>query len=335
MARAIYNTFTGQGLQGGSTLTQQVVKNSLLTQDRTIDRKVKELILSLQIESKYSKSDILQMYFNETPYGGQNYGIYAASKAYFAKDPRDLSLSESAYLAGLPQRPSFYSPFSSHKEAGIERRNTVLSLMRNFGWVGKDGQRHYITQEEYESALNEKLNFKPSAAIFKAPHFVFYVKDKLIEIYGEDVVENGGLQVKTTLDLNIQENAEKIMAQVLEKEKVFGVGNAAEVILETKTGHVLSMIGSKNYFGNPEPEGCTTATTGDKGCTFDPYFNVAVASRQPGSAIKPITYAGLLENGFTPAFTFLDVPTTFTGEGVGDNKSYTPVNYDGVYRGPV
>ena len=335
MARAVYNTFTGQGLQGGSTLTQQVVKNSLLTQDRTIDRKVKELILSLQIESKYSKSDILQMYFNETPYGGQNYGIYAASKAYFAKEPRDLSLSESAYLAGLPQRPSFYSPFSSNKEAGIERRNTVLSLMRNFGWVGKDGQRHYITQEEYESALNEKLNFKPSAAIFKAPHFVFYVKDKLIEMYGEDVVENGGLQVKTTLDLNIQENAEKIMAQVLEKEKVFGVGNAAEVILETKTGHVLSMIGSKNYFGNPEPEGCTTATTGDKGCTFDPYFNVAVASRQPGSAIKPITYAGLLENGFTPAFTFLDVPTTFTGEGVGDNKSYTPVNYDGIYRGPI
>lgn len=335
MARAIYNTATGKGLQGGSTLTQQVVKNSLLTQDRTVDRKVKELILSLQIESKYSKEDILQMYFNETPYGGQNYGIYAASKAYFAKDPKDLTLSESAYLAGLPQRPSYYSPFSSNKEAGIERRNTVLSLMRNFGWVGRDGQRQYITEEEYNQAISEKLNFKPSAAIFKAPHFVFYVKDKLIEMYGEDVVENGGLQVKTTLDLNIQENAEKIMAQVLEKEKVFGVGNAAEIILDTKTGHLLSMIGSKNYFGTPEPAGCETASTAEKGCVFDPFFNVTTATRQPGSAIKPVTYAGLLESGFTPAFTFMDVPTTFTGTGVGDNKSYTPVNYDGVYRGPV
>ena len=335
MARAVKNTLTGEGLQGGSTLTQQVVKNSLLTQDRTVDRKIKELILALQIESKYSKSDILQMYFNETPYGGQNYGIYAASKAYFAKEPKELTLSESAYLAGLPQRPSYYSPYSSNKEAGIERRNFVLYLMRNNGWVGKDGTRKYISEEEYQKARDEKLNFKPSAAIFKAPHFVFTVKDKLIEMYGEDVVENGGLQVKTTLDLGIQENAEKIMGQVLEREKVYGVGNAAEVILETKTGQVLSLIGSKNYFGNPEPEGCQTATTGEKGCVFDPFFNVATANRQPGSAIKPITYAGLLENGFTPAFTFLDVPTTFTGEGVEKDKAYTPVNYDGVYRGPI
>jgi len=335
MARAVRNTITGQGLQGGSTITQQVVKNSLLSQERTVDRKIKELILSLQIESKYSKDDILQMYFNETPYGGQNYGIYAASKAYFAKDPSELSLSESAYLAGLPQRPSYYSPFSSNKEAGIERRNFVLSLMRNNGWVDKNGERKYISEEEYTQALNEKIEFKPSAAIFKAPHFVFYIKDKLIEMYGEDVVETAGLQVKTTLDLNIQENAEKIMNEVLEKEKVYGVGNSAMVVYETNTGKMLAMIGSKNYFGRPEPEGCESATTGEKGCKFDPYFNVATANRQPGSAIKPITYAGLLEKGFTPAFTFLDVPTTFTGEGVGSDKAYTPVNYDGIYRGPV
>lgn len=335
MARAVKNTISGEGLQGGSTLTQQVVKNSLLSQERTIDRKIKELILSLQIESKYNKQEILQMYFNETPYGGQNYGIYAASKAYFAKEPKDLTLSESAYLAGLPQRPSYYSPYSSNKEAGIQRRNSVLYLMRTNGWVDKDGKRNYISEEEYQSALNEKLNFKPSAAIFKAPHFVFYVKDKLIELYGEDVVESGGLQVKTTLDLDVQENSEKILAQVLEKEKVYGVGNAAMVVFDTKTSQILSFIGSKNYFGNPEPAGCQTATTGEKGCTFDPYFNVVTANRQPGSAIKPITYAGLLENGFTPSFTFLDVPTTFTGEGVGEEKAYTPVNYDGVYRGPV
>ncbi len=335
MARAIRNTATGQGLQGGSTLTQQVVKNTLLTQDRTIDRKIKELILSLQIENKYNKEDILQMYFNETPYGGQNYGIYAASKAYFAKEPKDLTLSEAAYLAGLPQRPSYYSPFSSNKDAGLERRNFVLFLMRNNGWVEKNGTRQYISEEEYQEARNEKLEFKPSAAIFKAPHFVFYVKDMLIEMFGEDVVENGSLQVKTTLDLDIQENAERIMSEVLEKEKVFGVGNAAEVIYETKTGQMLAMIGSKNYFGRAEPAGCESATTGSKGCRFDPFFNVAAAKRQPGSAIKPITYAGLLEKGFTPAFTFLDVPTTFTGVGVGEDKAYTPVNYDGIYRGPI
>ncbi len=206
------------------------------------------------------------MYFNETPYGGQNYGIYAASKAYFAKDPKDLTLSESAYLAGLPQRPSYYSPYSSNKEAGIERRNFVLYLMRNNGWVDKEGNRQYISEEDYQKARNEKLEFKPSAAIFKAPHFVFYVKDKLIEMFGEDVVENGGLQVKTTLDLEIQENAERIMAEVLEREKVYGVGNAAEVIYETKTGQMLAMIGSKNYFGQAEPAGCETATAGSKGC---------------------------------------------------------------------
>jgi penicillin-binding protein 1C len=335
MARAVRNTITGQGLQGGSTITQQVVKNSLLSQERTIDRKIKELILSLQIESKYTKDDILQMYFNETPYGGQNYGIFAASKAYFAKDPGELTLSESAYLAGLPQRPSYYSPFSSNKEAGIERRNLVLNLMRYNGWVDKNGNRVFISEEEYNQALNEKIEFKPSAAIFKAPHFVFYIKDKLIEMYGEEVVETAGLQVKTTLDLDVQENAEKIMSQVLDKEKVYGVGNSAMVVYETNTGKMLAMIGSKNYFGRPEPKGCESATTGEKGCKFDPYFNVATASRQPGSAIKPLTYAGLLEKGFTPSFTFLDVPTTFTGEGVGSDKAYTPVNYDGIYRGPV
>lgn len=335
MVRAIRNTATGEGLQGGSTLTQQVVKNALLTQDRTIDRKIKELILALQIESKYSKDEIIQMYFNETPYGGQNYGIYAASKAYFAKDPKDLTLSESAYLAGLPQRPSYYSPFSSNKDAGIERRNFVLSLMRTKGWTEKDGTRKVITEEEYQQALNEKLDFKPSAAIFKAPHFVFYVKDELIAMFGEEVVESGGLYVKTSLDLNIQENAEKIMTKVLETESKYGVGNAASVVMDTKNGHILSMIGSKNYFGTPEPAGCESATAGAKGCKFDPYFNVAVASRQPGSAIKPITYAGLLERGFTPAFTFLDVPTTFTGEGVGEEEAYIPVNYDGTYKGPI
>jgi len=335
MARAIRNTLFGEGLQGGSTITQQVVKNALLTQDRTIDRKIKELILSLQIESRYNKDEILQMYFNETPYGGQNYGILAASKAYFAKDPKELTLSESAYLAGLPQRPSYYSPYSSNKDAGLERRNFVLSLMRNKGWVDKDGNRQFISEEEYQNALNEKLEFKPSAAIFKAPHFVLYVKDELIKMFGEDAVENGGLQVKTTLDINIHDNAQQILLDTMKKEEKYGVGNSAMVILDTKTGQILSMIGSKNYFGRSEPEGCESATTGTKGCKFDPYFNVAIANRQPGSAIKPVTYAGMLEKGFTPAFTFLDVPTTFTGEGVGSENAYTPVNYDGVYRGPV
>lgn len=167
--RALRNTVFGEGLQGGSTLTQQAIKTTLLTQERTLVRKIKELILSLQLENRYTKDEILQMYLNESPYGGLNYGIYSASKAYFNKEPKDLSLAESAYLSGLTQSPSYYSQFGANPEAGIERKNYVLYLMHERGWVENDGKRHYLSDEDYENARNEVLNFDTAKIPLEAP----------------------------------------------------------------------------------------------------------------------------------------------------------------------
>ena len=334
MLRALKNMVLGAGLQSGSTLTQQVVKNALLTQDQTLTRKIKEFILALQLENRYSKEEILQMYLNETPYGGQNYGVLTASKAYFDKLPAQLSIAESAYIAGLPQSPSRYSYYSSDPSLGLERKDYVLYLMNERGWLTKDGKREYLSDDAYKKALEEKLEFKQSAASFKAPHFVFYVKEELAGIFGEALVEQGGLQVKTTLDMKLQQEAEKIVKDEVEAARGLYVGNGSLVALDTKTGQVLAMVGSKDYFADSEPEGCVSGITGENSCTFEPNLNVALAFRQPGSTIKPITYATMLEQGYTAAFPFLDVPTTFVGDDTG-GKIYTPENYDGIFRGPM
>lgn len=335
MLRAAFNTLTGQGLQGGSTLTQQVVKNTLLTQERTITRKIKEAILSLQLENGFSKDEILQMYLNETPYGGQNYGVYTASLAYFNKKPKDLTVAEAAFIAGLPQRPSYYSPYSSNPNAGLERKDYVLYLMNVRGWLDEKGKRHFLSDEDYEKAKAEVLVFGSAKASFKAPHFVFYVRDLLAQIFGEDLVETGGLQVKTTLDLELQEKAEEIVKTEIDAAASLNVGNGALVAINPKNGQILTMVGSKDYFADPAPEGCTSGTTGEGSCVFDPNLNVTLARRQPGSSIKPITYATLLSQGYTAAFPFLDVPTVFSGEGVQTGKTYVPRNYDGKFRGVV
>jgi membrane peptidoglycan carboxypeptidase len=331
MLRALRNTVTGEGLQGGSTITQQVVKNALLTQDRTIPRKIKEFILSLQLENRYTKDEIIQMYLNETPYGGQSYGILTASKAYFNKLPNELSLSEAAYLSGLPQRPSYYSHFGSNPEAGLERRDYVLYLMYERGWLGEDGNRHFISEEEYEEALAEDLEFQAAMIAFEAPHFVFYVKQILSDMYGEEMIDQGGLQVTTSLDLELQQKAQDIVYDEIEKAAGMNVGNGALIALEPKTGQILSMVGSKGYFLESEPEGCISGITGEDSCTFEPNLNATLAKRQPGSAIKPITYATMLSQGYTAAYPLLDVPTVFAGEDAG--KDYIPENYDGKFRG--
>ncbi len=333
MIRALRNTFFGGDLQGGSTLTQQVVKNTLLSQERTVTRKIKELVLALQLESKYTKDEILQMYLNETPYGGQNYGTLTASKAYFNKEPKDLSLAESAYLAGLPQSPSTYSYYSSDPSKGLARKDYVLYLMNVRGWMGVDGKRHYITDEECEGAKKEELKFERAHASFLAPHFIFYVKELLAQKYGEDRVEGGGLIVTTTLDLAVQDLAEKIVKEEVEKAKNLNVGNGAMVVIDPKTGQILAMVGSKDYFGDPEPAGCVSGATGEGSCVFDPNLNVTLALRQPGSSIKPITYATMLSQGYAASFPFMDVPTTF--ENMAGQKVYKPVNYDGTFRGPM
>lgn len=333
IVRAIRNKLLGRGTQGASTITQQVVKNTLLSPERTFWRKIKEFILSLQIENKYSKEEILQLYLNESPYGGQNYGVYAASVAYFGKKPSELTLAEASYLAGLPQSPSYYSPYSSNPEAGVNRQKTVLGLMREKGWMGPDKKRYTITEEEYQKAINEKLTFTPRAKSILAPHFVFYVKGLLAEKYGEDVVENEGLQVITSLDYDSQQKAEQIVKEEVDKAKYLRVGNAALVAIDPKTRQIIAMVGSKDFNLDPEPEGCNPGTTGINSCVFEPSVNTATSRRQPGSSIKPITYTALLMKGYTASFPFVDVPTTFPrGEGL---KPYDPVNYDGKFRGPI
>jgi len=333
MLRAVKNIAGGDSLQSGSTLTQQVIKNTLLSQEQTMTRKIKELILSLQLENKYSKEDILQMYLNESPYGGQNYGIYSASKAYFNKDPKDLSIAESAYLAGLPQRPSYYSQYGPNPEAGIARKNYVLYLMNERGWVEADGKRHYLNDEEYEKAKNEELHFDVAKVPFAAPHFVFYVKQQLIDMFGEELVEQGGLAVTTSLDLDVQNLAQQIVQEEVDKSQSMNVWNGSMVVLDPKTGQILAMVGSKGYNLDPLPENCVSGGTGEDGCKFDPYVNVSLSERQPGSAIKPLTYATMLSQGYSVAFPFLDVPSRF--EGSAPDKPYIPVNYDGTFRGVV
>ncbi len=333
MLRALRNTITGRGLQGGSTLTQQVIKNTLLSQERTVTRKIKELILSLQLENRYSKDEILQMYLNESPYGGQNYGIYTAAKAYFNKTPDELTLPEAAYLAGLPQRPSYYSQFGSNPEAGMDRRLVVLQLMHDKGWEGPDGNRYFISDEEYEMAKQVELKFETSSIPFKAPHFVFYVKQKLVELFGEEFVEQGGLRVKTTLDLDLQEKLQDIVYEEVEASKIYNVYNGGLIAIESGTGQILAMVGSKGYFLDSEPADCTSGITGEGSCLFEPELNVTTARRQPGSAIKPITYATMLSEGYPASFMLLDVPTKFPGEA--PEKPYIPENYDGIFRGPM
>ena len=333
MARALKNTITGRGLQGGSTLTQQVIKNAVLTQERTVSRKLKELVLSLQLEARYSKDEILQMYLNESPYGGQNYGIYTAAKAYFNKEPVNLTLAESAYLAGLPQRPSYYSQFGTNPEAGIARKNTVLQLMHEKGWLGADGNKYYISDEEYDQAMAQELAFETSSIPFKAPHFVFYVKQKLIDLFGEEFVEQGGLQVKTSLDMTLQDKAQEILYDEVEASKQYNVYNGGLVAIDPRNGQILAMVGSKGYFLESEPDGCISGITGEDSCLFEPELNTTTSNRQPGSSIKPLTYATMLNQGYTAAFTFLDVPTKFPGSRV--DVPYVPVNYDGIFRGPM
>lgn len=296
---------------GGSTITQQLVKNVLLTSERSIPRKVKELVLSIQVDKRYSKDDVLEMYLNDVPYGGTAIGVEAASETYFGKKVNEVSLAESALLAGLPQSPSTYSPFSGNKYY-IGRASQVLKNMR---------EEKYITRQEEEKANAEIKNMKfakQDSVSFKAPHFVIYVKQILASQFGEAMVETGGLQVKTTLDYELQKKAEDIVAEEVGKLKGFRVGNGAAVVLDPKSGEILSMVGSKDYFDGES----------------DGNFNVALANRQPGSSLKPIMYAAAFEKGYTPSSLIMDVKTDFPTNDP-EKPIYTPVNYDGKFRGPV
>ncbi len=310
MIRGALRVFTKGRAEGGSTLTQQLVKNVLLTSDRSIIRKIKEFVLAIQIERKYTKDQILQMYLNEAPYGGTAYGVESAAEIYFGKKVTDLNLVESAFLAGLPQRPSYYSPYSSDPKAYIGRTKEVLRRMREDGYITKD-------QEGSAGEALPSLEFQPRGSDFKAPHFVQYVQKILTERYGEQVIEQGGLKVTTTLDLKLQDKAQEIVSEEIAKVEKQHITNGAAVVVNPETGEILAMVGSKDF----------------DAADYDGQYNVAVALRQPGSSFKPFTYVTAFKEGYSPSTLLMDVPTVFPG-GAGQ-PDYTPVNYDGKYRGPI
>lgn len=305
--RAVKETVLRQKLQGGSTITQQLVKTALLTPERTLQRKIKEIILAFWTERLYSKEQILEMYLNQVPYGGTAWGIEAAAETYFGKKVEELTLAEATLVAGLPAAPTTYSPFGAHPEFATARQEDVLTRMVEDG---------YINSQQKKQALEQPLVYKSLKTNIKAPHFVMYVKEKLVEKFGEKMVEQGGLKVTTTLSLPLQEFSEQIIASEVAKLKNLRVGNAAALVTRPPTGEILAMVGSKDYFAT------------DSG-----NFNVTTSFRQPGSAIKPINYAiGLETKKVNPATVFLDIPTCFA---VAGQKSYCPVNYDGKFHGPV
>lgn len=307
IARAFISTTIHQEIQGGSTLTQQLVKNTLLSPEQTIKRKIKEVILSYVTEILYSKEQILEMYLNQIPYGGTAYGIQAAAQTYFGKEAKDLTLAESALLAGLPEAPSVYSPFGSHPELAIERQRLVLQEMYN---------QKYITKSQRDKALAQKLIYKNISQTIKAPHFVLYIKDLLTKKYGEKMVEEGGLSVTTSLDLDAQEMAQASVAAEVANLSGYHVTNGAALITNPATGEILAMVGSKNYFDTK----------------IDGNVNVTLAHRQPGSSIKPINYAVGLMKGYSAATPFVDKQICFPNQG---GINYCPVNYDGKFHGLV
>ena len=293
---------------GGSTLTQQFIKNAVLSNEKTIVRKLKELILAYKLEKRFSKDEILQMYLNEIPYGSNAYGIEAASQKYFGKNSRDLSIAEAALLAALPQSPSRYSPYGANKDLLLGRKDYILEVMAEQG---------YISEEERDAAKQEELVFKGRDNNITAPHFVMYIKGILSEKYGEKMIEQGGLKIYTTLDLYKQKIAEEVITEKTENylEK-YKAENAALVAIDPKTGEILAMVGSRDYFDDE----------------IDGQVNVTIRPRQPGSSMKPIIYAALFEKGYTPNTILYDVKTNFS---TNPSEPYSPNNYDGGERGPV
>jgi membrane peptidoglycan carboxypeptidase len=336
IVRAVYvNLMRGQVLQGGSTITQQLARNAFLTPEQTITRKIKELILATRIDRLYSKDKILELYFNQIPYGPTFYGIEAASRGFFNKPASELTLAQSALLAAIPKAPTYYSPWGSHTKELMTRQKFILEKMQAHG---------KITKKEMDAALSEKITFQPNSHGIKAPHFVMAVTDYLAAKYGEDLVQKGGLRVVTTLNWDLEQAAEKAVADgAAQNEELYQGLNAALVAEDPTTGQILAMVGSRNYFATSSlPAGCTPSVN----CGFEPNFNVATQGlRQPGSALKPFVYLTAFEKGYTPDTVLFDVPTEFAANNpncppipdfTNENTAcFHPENFDGVFRGPV
>ncbi len=316
--RAVFaNLLSFSYSQGGSTITQQVVKNALLTKEKLISRKIKEWVLAVKLEQTLSKDEILALYLNESPYGGNMYGVQEATHLFFGKDASDVTLAEAAYIAAIPQAPTFYSPYGNNTDRLDERKNLVLEQMY---------ENNYITKEEMETAQAEVVTFneRPEKGIL-APHFVFYVREYLQQKYGTDTLETAGLKVITSLDYDIQQKAEDIVHEgAMENAEKFKAENMGLVAVDPKTGEILAMVGSRDYFDEE----------------IDGQVNIATAKRQPGSSFKPFVYATAFMKGLTPETVVFDLPTQFsTACQPSDKKTqspcYYPENYDGQFRGPM
>lgn len=327
--RAIWMDLRGNSLQGGSTITQQFIKNSILSSEKTFKRKIKEAILALELERRYSKDEILNFYLNQISYGSNAYGIEAAAQTFFSKRAADLTLAEAVLLASLPQAPSYYSPYGSRLNELIARQQSVLNKMYELDYISKD---------QFASAKKQKLNFAKSRSSIKAPHFVFYVRDLLEQKYGEDYINQAGLKIITTLDWDLQQIAEDAVEEGAKNNESMGAFNAALVGADPKTGQILTMVGSRDYFKDPLPAGCDPGLN----CKFEGNVNVALRSRQPGSAFKPFVYATAFKKGYTDKTILFDIPTQFdlgcSPSGVPQDsgaKCYAPKDFDLKFRGPV
>ncbi len=306
------------GGQGGSTITQQVVKNKLLVSEKKISRKLKEWVLAVKLEQISTKDEILELYLNEVPYGGTKYGIEEASQGFFGKSAKDLTIAESAYLAALPQAPTYYSPYGNNRDALNARKDKVLAEMLKF---------NYITEEEYNDAMNEQVEFRPfSSGAIKAPHFVFYVIDQLSEMFPDEDVATANLRVITTLDWDLQKEAEQIVYDgALENTEKYNATNASLMAVDPKTGGILVMVGSRDYFDDE----------------IDGNYNIGLAKRQPGSSFKPFAYAAAIQKGYTTETVVYDVKTQFstacskTDLSGDEGECYVPGNYDSKFRGPM
>ncbi len=320
--RAVLSNLTGGAIltrSGGSTITQQVVKGSILTFDRTLARKLKEWILAVKMEGVFSKDQILELYLNQVPFGGTIYGVEQASQTFFGKHASDLSIPEAAYLAAVLPAPTYYSPYGNHKDALDRRKNLVLDKMQEHG---------FLTEDEEAAAKKVEITFVPPRdTSIQAPHFVFYVQQYLEEKYGEDILASGGWKITTTLDADLQVKAEEVVRRnAIENTEKFNASNAALIALDPRNGQILSMVGSRYYFDTE----------------IDGAYNAAVSApgRQPGSAFKPFAYAEALLKGYTPNTVVFDLRTQFStacdpSDMSSKSPCYSPVNYDDKFRGPM
>lgn len=306
--RAAKKNFTEEDFQGGSTITQQLVKNTLLSGERTLTRKIKEAILAIEVERRFTKEQILEMYLNKISYGGTAYGIKSAASKYFDKDLSQISLAEASFLAGLPASPSNYSPLNNDISISKKRQKDVLDLMVRTG---------YITEKESDDAFKQVLAFSSKPEYIKAPHFVNYVMSDLEKKFGQKLISQGGLEVYTSIDMDMQNRVQEIITDdVIAMQRRNRVKNGAALITNPASGEVLAMIGSVNYWDDKN----------------DGQVNITISPRQPGSSIKPITYAMAFENGLTPHDVIDDSAVSYPIPG---EKPYTPVNYDGGFHGRV